>query len=756
MKKLKRIFVLLLIVILVSTTQGTHVIAEENVVQTASEGTETLSQLDEAEKEAEQEKAIQEVTQEQSEPKSAVSVEELKSESAGTTGAQEGGELESLQEQETEAATTSQADAYVLPEIGFVYAETMELDVPGTQNIALVLNEEVRIDSPKVRYRIGDSEKVYTIDLTKQVENVLLFTENYTTDSPTGVYRIIGFSYEVHGKYYEVGFETETTYSVGEEGVITENENLINIADAVSLAGIGKVGSLVEASIIELEDGLSASEISSALANAQAIAAEEGVTLKSTLNSRFRGAAASNLVVVLAPGHCATHNGGAVRGNLREESLVLAIAKYAKAELETYAGVTVYLSQTTESCTWGTNLSTCLSGHADYAAGVGANVLISLHINATETTTTTATGAEAIITIHSSYYSSMYNLSASILAQLAKVGLSTRRIYTDADDGDRGTYATGQLVDDFSVIRNSVLQGIPAFILEHAFINNLSDQALLSSAGGLQSIGIADATGIANYYGLTKKSAANELTDAQKEDIKTYVTRLYHNLLGRTPDAEGLNYWINVLIDKKATGAETAMYFLNSREMKNKSLTDTAYVNLLYTGFLGRTGESEGVAYWKKVLGEYGFSRTFVAVNFVHSPEFSALCTKYGITRGTVSVSENRDKNTTYTKFVARLYKKAFNRTYDVGGLNYWTGLLVNGTMTPETVAEKFFTYPEMIEKGYSNADYVNVLYRTFLDREPDPDGYNYHFNRLNSGVSRVTVMYGFSRSAEFKRLIGQ
>jgi len=241
----------------------------------------------------------------------------------------------------------------------------------------------------------------------------------------------------------------------------------------------------------------------------------------------------------------------------------------------------------------------------------------------------------------------------------------------------------------------------------------------------------------------------------QKENINNFVTRLYNSLLERAPEEGGLIYWTNVLIDKKATGAETAVYFLNSKEMKSKKLTDTEYVNLLYASFLGRTGESEGVAYWLKVLAEYGFSRTFVAAAFVHSPEFGALCTQYGITRGTASVSENRDKNTIYTKFVSRLYKKAFNRTYDVGGLNHWTGQLVNGTMTPETVAEKFFTYPEMLEKGYSNAEYVKVLYRSFLDREPDPLGYSYHLNRLNSGVSRVTVLYGFSRSAEFKRLIG-
>jgi len=247
--------------------------------------------------------------------------------------------------------------------------------------------------------------------------------------------------------------------------------------------------------------------------------------------------------------------------------------------------------------------------------------------------------------------------------------------------------------------------------------------------------------------------AAPVTMSAQETRVRNFVTSLYTNILNRAGDATGIDYWTKVLVGQTGTGAHVAMMFIESPEFQAKPMSNQDYVNILYRTILNRQGEASGVVYWTSRL-DYGISKKSVAAQFLTSPEFKALCSSYGIQHGTVSYSENRDKDINYTRFVIRLYEKALNREYDVAGLNYWTGRILSNLETTESVAEKFFLSPEMQRRNLSNAEYVRVLYRTFLDREADPSGNTYHVNRLNNGITRTTVLYGFSRSPEFKSVI--
>ncbi len=69
-----------------------------------------------------------------------------------------------------------------------------------------------------------------------------------------------------------------------------------------------------------------------------------------------------------------------------------------------------------------------------------------------------------------------------------------------------GTYPDGSVTDYYSVNHNSKLLGFPGIIVEHAYLTNAGDiQRFLGNESGLQQLGLADAAGIANYYGLSKE-----------------------------------------------------------------------------------------------------------------------------------------------------------------------------------------------------------------------------------------------------------
>ena len=76
--------------------------------------------------------------------------------------------------------------------------------------------------------------------------------------------------------------------------------------------------------------------------------------------------------------------------------------------------------------------------------------------------------------------------------------------------------------------------------------------------------------------------------------------RIYEAVLGRAPDLVGLGYWINDM-DNGVSLTTIAQGFIASKEFQNKyganSSYDT-YINLLYQNILGRAPDAVGLNYW--------------------------------------------------------------------------------------------------------------------------------------------------------------
>ena len=236
-------------------------------------------------------------------------------------------------------------------------------------------------------------------------------------------------------------------------------------------------------------------------------------------------------------------------------------------------------------------------------------------------------------------------------------------------------------------------------------------------------------------------------------NVKNFVRRLYTNCLGRNADTKGLNSWAGFLYTQKGTAAQAVTGFFNSKEYMNKKRSDREFIGDCYRVLLDRTYDASGMNSWLSVLADY-MSRTYVLRGFAGSAEFAGICSKYGVSRGTVAVSEGRDLNRGITRFVVRLYRETLGREPDLSGLNGWCTAIASRKMSAQTVSEGFFGSKEFENKRYSGSVFVNKLYHVFLDREPDPAGKNGWLNRLAQGMSRKTVVSGFARSAEFAKLM--
>lgn len=56
---------------------------------------------------------------------------------------------------------------------------------------------------------------------------------------------------------------------------------------------------------------------------------------------------------------------------------------------------------------------------------------------------------------------------------------------------------------------------------------------------------------------------------------------------------------------------------------------------------------------------------------------------------------------------------------------------------------------PKMLQ--YWGTPFMTVVYRCFLNREPDPEGLKYYLGRLETGIDRLTIIEQFVKSSEVK-----
>ncbi|MCQ2533775.1 MAG: DUF4214 domain-containing protein [Clostridia bacterium] len=239
---------------------------------------------------------------------------------------------------------------------------------------------------------------------------------------------------------------------------------------------------------------------------------------------------------------------------------------------------------------------------------------------------------------------------------------------------------------------------------------------------------------------------------SSSKSVSDFVTRCYSVALSRKPDDEGFKYWVDSLTGGAACGAQVGYGFIFSGEYINKNRSDEDFVRDLYSMYFGRTPDADGFNYWVGLLAS-GITREEVFAGFANSLEFYNLCFEYGVVAGVYLTGIPNDQQGGVNCFVARLYKVCLNRLPDMGGHAGWVLQLMEGKVTGTSLSFGFVFSPEFMGQGMTNEEFVAYMYRAFFGREPDIEGFNSWVTKLNKGASYEEVFQGFSGSAEFYNL---
>jgi hypothetical protein len=101
---------------------------------------------------------------------------------------------------------------------------------------------------------------------------------------------------------------------------------------------------------------------------------------------------------------------------------------------------------------------------------------------------------------------------------------------------------------------------------------------------------------------------------------------------------------------------------------------------------------------------------------------------------------------------VYRLYKAAFDRQPDVGGLGFQIAAVEASGLSVLQIAQNFSDSPEYLLRygNTTNRQFVTQLYRNALHREPDTAGLEHHLSYLDANtITRAQILLNFSESAE-------
>lgn len=157
--------------------------------------------------------------------------------------------------------------------------------------------------------------------------------------------------------------------------------------------------------------------------------------------------------------------------------------------------------------------------------------------------------------------------------------------------------------------------------------------------------------------------------------------------------------------------------------------TVDAFIRQNYADFLGRAPKLDELNLWREALGTHAITRTEFLETLRREPAVDPSAAG-----------------------IVRLYTAYFLRRPDFKGYEFWRNRRANGTSL-SSISDFFATSSEFDRRygSLDDAEFVSLVYRNVLGRNPESTGFSFWVRQLQQGRSRGWVMVRFSESNEFQ-----
>ncbi len=229
-----------------------------------------------------------------------------------------------------------------------------------------------------------------------------------------------------------------------------------------------------------------------------------------------------------------------------------------------------------------------------------------------------------------------------------------------------------------------------------------------------------------------------------KEDKYVSFAKFIYNVLHSISSSSQID--IKTLADKlknKESAFKIVKNTIFSPQYIN-SLSDENYLRMLLK-MVKKDDDVSLYNYYLERLKSGAISRKLLADEIFLKNDWISLCNENSV--------KPFDKDDQIEAFIERFYNYSLKRDSDEGGMSYWLDALKTKRKNAIEIGIYFFLSPEFLAKKLKDKEVVSMLYRTFLNREPDNGGLNYWVDRIKHGLSRKDLIAGFAYSKEFSQI---
>jgi hypothetical protein len=180
------------------------------------------------------------------------------------------------------------------------------------------------------------------------------------------------------------------------------------------------------------------------------------------------------------------------------------------------------------------------------------------------------------------------------------------------------------------------------------------------------------------------------------ENFGDYISQEYQNLLGRSPDWTGFNFWLGQMEQGLAPESVEAGILSSNEFVQNQGGDAIDWLGGVYNDLLGRNPDPVGMNYWLNAL-QSGQSADEVALRIATSPE--------------------REANV-----IAQDYSQFLGRAPEDGALEFWLGQMQQGATRADVAADIVGSDEYFQLHNNDNTDFIVGAYGDMLGRTPDCD----------------------------------
>ena len=107
-------------------------------------------------------------------------------------------------------------------------------------------------------------------------------------------------------------------------------------------------------------------------------------------------------------------------------------------------------------------------------------------------------------------------------------------------------------------------------------------------------------------------------------ELSDSIGRLYTAAFGRTAEEEGLNYWVEAAADNLISYEDIAYTFTISDEFITRfgpNVSNQIFISNLYKNVLGRSPDEQGLTFWENAFNTNQINQTSMLIEFANSAE---------------------------------------------------------------------------------------------------------------------------------------